>query len=164
MGLFTPKMSKLQMEQVNSSIKQAKDCATLINKTVKPDVFFGRLNFLIDTLTYLQDFEKYNCFKSSSPTRDMKRLMDNLEATVNDFLDRSFADACQKVETLKTEKAKQSRREKYVDSINSAFECANTFWGGNMMYPHYTGCLYTEGNVQHFKSLIKSNEWTIDNE
>ena len=63
MGLFTPKISRQQMAFVQTTLKQMYDSGNLVNTTVKPDVFFKRLNFTLDLLLRLQPYEKYKIFK-----------------------------------------------------------------------------------------------------
>ena len=46
--LFAPKMSSSEQQQVQSMLIQSKDCAKLVESTVKPDVFFERLHFMLD--------------------------------------------------------------------------------------------------------------------
>ncbi|MBQ1169497.1 MAG: hypothetical protein IIX49_01565 [Oscillospiraceae bacterium] len=66
-------MSEQQLRQV--SIQQAQndlrimnDCKNLVSTTVKPDVFFGRLNLLVERGEHLQRLEQYISFSGASPT------------------------------------------------------------------------------------------------
>lgn len=156
MGLLTPKISPSELGMVQIALKQVKDCANLVNTTVKPDVFFGRLNMLLDKLLLLQRFERYK-FKPSTPTKDYKRVIANLDATVNDFIDRAFAANQAKIASLKTEKAKRANYEKFVDSLISAFDCAHTFWPGDRGFPHYSGPLFTEVNYRRVQAIYDAS-------
>lgn len=154
MGLFTPKITPYALEHVQYGLKQINECAKLINTTVKPDVFFGRLNFLLDLLLDLQSYEKYHVFRGSTPSQDYQRIITNLEKTVNDFLDRATDKELNKISSLKTEKARKNRAEKFVISILTAFEMSHTFWVGNGASPHYTGPLYCDSNIDYFRSIV----------
>lgn len=153
MGLFTPKISRAQIDYVKILLKQANESANLINKTVKPDVFFGRLGFLLDVLLELQKYEKYKIFTNSSPSRDYQKLIGTMEKTVDDFIDRAVSANQEKMKSLKTQSAKDKNAEKFAQSMQNSFSSAKTFWQGNKMYPHYTGSLYTEKNLERVKKL-----------
>lgn len=154
MGLFTPKISDAQMRFVKMTLNQLHDSGNLVNTTVKPDVFFKRLHFTLDLLLRLQMYEKYKIFKhGGGPTKDYKRIVSNLEATVDDFINRSLAANQAKIATLKTERARRNNYENYVIALISAFDCAHTFWEGDRGFPHYTGPLFTENNYNRVQAM-----------
>lgn len=154
--LFSPKPSQYEMEHIQNLIQQAQDSANLVNTTVKPDIFFKRLNFLLDILLELMKYEKYKIFKRSLPSEDYKKVLGNLNATVNDFIDRSYSKTLEDASKLKTETAKRNRVVKYSTAMLSAFEMANSFWSGNNMYPHYEGNLFTDDNLNRVKEIAAS--------
>ena len=156
MSLFTPKISPQQMQVVRSTMVQLQDSTKLINTTTKPDVFFKRLNFALDLLLLLQSFEKYKIFKGSNPTSDYNRILSNMDATVNDFIDRAYSLNQQKTASLKTESARRRNQEKFATSLIAAFDCANSFWTGNIGYPHYTGPLFTENNYRRVREIYEN--------
>ena len=148
-----PTPSPVQISQIENLMKQLLESTTLVNSTASSKTFFGRLHFSLDILLELQKYEKYNIFTGSTPTEDYQKLIDNLEATVDAFIDRSIIDHVKKHEHLKTQKAKDRNIYKYLSSLLSDFEEANTYWSGNNMYPHYTGPLYTDSNYQRVKEM-----------
>lgn len=154
MGLFTPKISAVQMDTVNAILKQLRETANVINTTVKPDVFFGRLNFALDCLLELQKYEKYKIFKKSTPSADYKRIIKNLNKTVDNFIDRAIENNHCKFSKLKTNAAKMKSYKDFIIALISAFDCAHTFWTGNTIYPHYTGPLFTRKNYQRALDLF----------
>ena len=158
MGLFSPKISPREMEYVSGRMNQLQDSVQLVNSTVKPDVFFKRLNMTLDILMDLRSYEKYGIFKGSSPTSDFNKIIRNIESTVDDFIDRALAANQQKIATLKSETAKRNNYDKFVISLIAAFDCANTFWSGNIsrakVYPHYTGPLFTDKNYRRVQALF----------
>ncbi len=158
MGLFTPKITRAQLEFVSTTLTQVQDCAKLINSTIKPDVFFGRLNFILDLLLRLQPYEKYGIFKGGTPTSDYNRLIANMNATVDDFITRAVEANDNKVAALKTDKAKKRNRENFAIKLISAFDCANTFWTGDRNFPHYDGKLFTVANYQRVQAIYDALE------
>lgn len=156
MGLFTPRISKPQLEFVQLTLKQVQDSAKLINTTVRSDVFFKRLNFTLDLLLRLQPYEKYKIFKGSTPTNDYNRIISNLEATVDDFITRAIEANCKKLASLKTEKARNRNREDFAIKLISAFDCAHSFWTGDKAFPHYSGPLFTPANYRRVQAFYNS--------
>ena len=160
MGLFTPKLPQGELQHIQTLMGQLQESVNLVNTTTKPDVFFKRLNFTLDILLYLQSYERYKIFRSSLPSKDYQNIIRNLEATVNDFIDRAVAANKRKVLALKTEKARKRNREDFAIKLISAFDCANSFWSGSISqtryYPHYTGPLFTRNNYQRVQAIYYS--------
>ncbi len=154
MSIFTPKISQIELQRVKTLLKQVQESAKLVNNTIKPDVYFGRLNFLFDLFLTLQEFEKYKIFTGKSPTQDYNYLLRNMEQSVNNFIDRSFENQYNKMKKLKTDKSKTNSYLKYDKTINNAFLNANTFWSGNTGSKHYTGKLYTENNIKYLNEKL----------
>lgn len=156
MGLFTLKISPRELEYVRSRMSQLQDTVHLINTTTKPDVFFKRLNFALDILMDLQRYEKYRIFTKSKPSQDYQKIIRNMEATVDSFIDRVLEENEKKIASLKTLSVKQRNREKYIIALISAFDCAHTFWEGDKGFPHYTGSLFTQANYARVQEIYDS--------
>lgn len=154
-SLFPPKISERQLECVRGRLNQLHDTEQLIYSTVNPDIFFKRLNFALDILLDLRNYEKYGIFKENSPTSDYNEIIQNMEVIVDSFIDRSIEANRQKLLALKTSGAKKSNYEKFVIALIAAFDCANTFWSGSKGYPHYSGPLYTENNYRRAQALFE---------
>lgn len=162
MGLFTPKISQRELQYVQNRLSQLQDSVRLVNSTVKPDVFFKRLHFTLDLLLDLQSYEKYKIFKGARPSDDYRKIINNLEATVNDFIDRAIVDNNNKVTRLKTEKGKQKKIEDFANALITAFDCAHSFWGGDRGFPHYSGPLFTAQNYQRVQDYYDASCDLID--
>ena len=162
MGMFGRKIDPREFQYVQSRMVQLQDTVQLVNTTTKPDVFFKRLNFALDILLDLQSYEKYGIFKGSTPTNDYNKIICNMDATVNDFIDRAMAANQQKIASLKTDSAKRNNREKFAASLIAAFDCANTFWSGSFSQtralPHYTGPLFTENNYRRVQAIFYATD------
>lgn len=163
MGLFTPRISQAELSHVQMTMKQLQDSVNLVNTTEKPEVFFKRLHFSLDLLLELRRYEKYRIFKSGLPSNDYQKIINNLEATVNDFIDRAVLANDRKIAALKTESAKKRNREAFAIKLISAFDCANTFWSGNFSqsraYPHYTGPLFTVSNYKRVQAIYDNIDY-----
>lgn len=158
-------LSASESQYIQSRMSQLQECVNLTNTTTKPDVFFTRLHMSLDILLELRSYEKYGIFKHSTPSNDYDRIIDNLDATVNNFIDRALEANKQKIDSLKTESAKQNNRAKFASALMSAFNSANSFWSGSSsqtrFIPHYTGSLYTQNNYQRIQTIFNSYGGTL---
>ncbi len=149
--LFAP-APRTSPANIQSMIKQAKETANIINKTKKPEIFFGRLGFLFDLLLCLKQYERTYSFKHK-PSADLRDLENGLEKVVFAFITRYMADTNNKIAQMKTEKGKRNKLETSLDKLIAAFDCAHTFWEGDGICPHYTGPLYTQKNYDYVYKL-----------
>ena len=147
------KLSAFQAQQVQSMLIQSQDCARLVDSTVKPDVFFERLHFLLDLNLELQKYEKYKFFKGNLPSDIYQQTISNLGEIVDNFITRAYARQQEKVSKLKTEKGKQKSMLKFIDELKTAFDNADSFWTGHPNQSHYEGSLFTNENYERIIAL-----------
>lgn len=150
-----PKMSSFEIQQVQSMLSQSKDCAKLIDSTVKPDIFFSRLHFMLDLTLTLQQFEKYKCFHGGTPSELYRETTLNLNEIVDKFIVRAYNKQIEKVSKLKTASGKQKSDRKFATDLKDAFDRADSFWVGHPGQVHYTGPLFTDGNYRKVLSIYK---------
>lgn len=161
MGIFTPKLPPSEMNFLADIIQKSKDSAEIVNTTTNAKVFFCRLNFIFDLLLLLKQYEKYKIFKGSTPTQDFMELQKSLNTTVNTFIDCAFSNEDTKIASVKTEKARFTKRVEFTSDMLFAFENANSFWEGNILIqsgktlPHYTDQLFLDENLDYLKSRIE---------
>lgn len=87
--------------------------------------------------------------------------MNNIEATVSDFISRAYDNCLKSAAKLKTEKGRDNRISRFAEEMKSAFEKADSFWSGDTMRPHYNGILFTENNMNEVLQLeSKSVDWS----
>lgn len=154
MGLFSLKPSAADKLHIESELKILEDCKRLVNTTTNPDVFFGRMNCLLDCLLDLQNYEYTGVLKGDKPSVTFERINVSMENTVNDFIDRAVqAEAC-KISELKTIKARESRIKKFEENMQSAFTNSTTFWQGNGRGRHFEGRMWRDGNIEYFRKQI----------
>lgn len=146
-------LSDLEIESINMRVNQIIDTYNILNSTLKPDVFFGRLGFLFDTLLALQQYERYGIFTENSPSKRIRDIECGLEDRVHDFINRYMTNAWKKSAAMKTQKGKEDKYEDFVIKLIAAFDCANSFWKGNKGFPHYTKPLFTKENFQQVQDI-----------
>lgn len=158
MGLFDffkPKMSSFERQQVQSMLKQSRDCAKLIDSTVNPDVFFERLHCMLDLTLTLQQFEKYRCFRGITPSAIYQKTISSLDEIVDKFITRAYQKQREKASKLKTESGKRKSNEKFALNLKNAFDRADSFWIGHSNQIHYGGPLFTDDNYRRVLSICK---------
>lgn len=128
MLFFKKKLTKAEIGQIQRSLDIATESSALVNETVNPEVFFGRLHLILDTLLYLSKYDDYKIFNGVKPSDEYRRILDGLEVSVDAFIDRSYQKNLSKALALKTEKGQQSRMKKYAQSMFDAFDTASDFW------------------------------------
>lgn len=115
------------IEQAQNDMRIFDDCATLINSTVKPDVFFSRLDLAESTLDHLVTLEPYmnqiKCIQLDASMSDlMNKFQEEKDSYTTDFLYRYYASVKEKADGLKTEKGKQNQFQKFYESLEPYFE------------------------------------------
>lgn len=104
-------------ETVNNCLKILKDCAKLINTTKKADIFFERYLLALSILNELIPIENKLSFKGDKPSKIKKQLYEKEIFTVNDFLDRYYNDFFEKINQLKTTKAKKNKIDAFSNEL-----------------------------------------------
>lgn len=148
-------MTDAEFFQVLSMTKQLEESTRLMNSTVSPQVFFGRLHFSLDVLLALVDYEflDSSIFPEKLPSEEFNSLVEHLSETVDSFIDRALLAEKKKTEKLKTYKGQFNHFEKFMISLITAFDCADEYWPGNQLLPHFSGPLYTDENYQRVQQL-----------
>ncbi len=148
-------ITRTELAQISIMVKQLAESTHLMNTTLSPQVFFGRLHFSLDILLELVEYEYKNSsiFPESLPSKEFNSLVEHIGETVDLFVERALISEHQKIEKLKTYKGKYNHYENFMISLISAFDCADQFWSGNQLWPHYSGPLYTDENYQRVQQL-----------
>lgn len=147
--------SQTEVTQAQMLMNQLIESVELVNTTTSPSTFLGRLNFSLDLLLELKKYEKYSIFTNSNPTNDYNKILNNLEATVNDFIDRVIIAQSEKNDALESQHEKNKKMEKCVERLWNSFYEANDYWRGNGAYPHYTGRLFTDSNLGRVEDIMQ---------
>lgn len=148
MGLFTSKKELLSWQQIlmpnanrlvmnkqqlqaeskrraSGHLKIIQDCIRLVNETEKPDVFFKRLMMLKDHTYELSRLEPYVKFSGTSPSASLKEIMEKEQNSIHDFIDRFDYSILYKIESLKTNSAKEKKCHEFYDKLEIYFPYMN---------------------------------------
>ena len=119
--------SKQQLEVataqiVSDSIRIFDDSSNIINTTVKPDIFFSRLDLAKEHLARLKIIEPYigrvKAIQVNIPISDLYAEFNKSEdAYIETFLQRSLQAVHEKADSMKTEKGKGNQYKKYYESM-----------------------------------------------
>jgi hypothetical protein len=114
-------LRQASVQQAQNDLRIMNDCEKLLSTTVKPDVFFNRLNLMVEKGQHLQQLEKYISFSGASPTAALNEIKQNYQEAVRQFLVRYFSDTFDKAEAMKTEKGKQNKYIKFYESLQEYY-------------------------------------------
>ena len=110
--------NKMLYEQMaQNDLRIMKESALLVEETLKPDVFFSRLDLLLETSEHLASIEQYISISGISPTDaywETKRLY---QQKVKEFILRYYSDAYDKALSLKTKSGKENRMKKTYETL-----------------------------------------------
>lgn len=121
--MYSEKQLKaLAHQSAKNSLRIAEDCAKILQTTVKPDVFFDRLQLLAWHTSNLALLEKYVRFSGASPTTVFSALTREKQDCIAEFLVRYFGKVLAKADSLKTAKGKLNQYQKFFDSLKPHFE------------------------------------------
>ncbi len=116
--VMTEKQLKQTTEQqASNDLRIIQDCIRIISETVKPDIFFSRMDLLKEKSKRLIEFEKYIKFSGASPTNAFQEVLDNEQDAIYQFISRCFNVAFEKAESMKTEKGKMNQFQKFYDNL-----------------------------------------------
>lgn len=124
-------MTKQQLQdatkqQANNDIKIIQDSIKLISDTVKPDVFFSRLDLLKNTANHLQQLEPYiNINFSVSPTQAFDEVLKVEQEVIYQFIIRYYNSVKTYADTLKTDKGKANQYQKFYDILMNYSDIMN---------------------------------------
>ena len=124
-------LKQLSVYTIPRQSEIAHDCMELINSTTVPETFFSRYNLLIEKLTLLSNLEQYVKFNKYSPTQQLSSVIRKKTLATNAFIDRYWNSTVEKASSLKTEKGRRNRYQKFYDTL---LKYADKMTEENMLY------------------------------
>lgn len=125
MGLFNffNKKPSLSVIELQNDLRILNDCASLIEKTVNPDVFFSRFDLYYEKLSILADAQKRKIVvvKGDNIAKKYSKLNTPTAKAdeINTFIKRYWDSTCSKSQKLKTEKGKNNCFENFKSSLSN---------------------------------------------
>lgn len=114
-------LKAITLQQMQNDLRIVKDCLKLVNSTLKPDVFFMRLNLMIEKSKHLVNLEEYVTFPDASFAAAYNDAVNDYHKAINQFLIRYFSDTFDKAEAMKTEKGRIGKYQKFYDSLQEYY-------------------------------------------
>lgn len=105
-------------EEEATYIRQIKETTNIMDKTTNPDTFFSRYIFLLETLNRLIELHKSVNIDSSNNQQVYLKVVNNKQTYIRNFINRYWKSTYEKIITLKTEKARENNRQKFIDSFD----------------------------------------------
>jgi len=115
-------MSKKQLisstQQIaQDSLRISNDCIRIISDTIKPDIFFSRMDLLYQHTCKLCVCEKYIKFSDALPSQALQQFSQDHFYAVQTFIKRYAQATYCKADTLKTIKGKLNQAVKFYTSL-----------------------------------------------
>lgn len=110
-------LKQITEQQATNDLRIIQDCLKIISNTVKPDIFFSRLDLLKEKSKHLVLLEPYITFSGSSPTAAYEEILEKEQEAIYQFICRYFSATFEKAESLKTEKGKKNHYQKFFDNL-----------------------------------------------
>lgn len=118
-------LKSISQQQAIDDVRIIKDCLHLVETTLKPDVFFMRLNLLREKSMHLCKLEPYVNISGASPADAVKEVEEKYHEAVQQFLIRYFSDTFDKAEAMKTPKGRIGKYQKFYDSLQEYYNYMN---------------------------------------
>lgn len=124
MGFFDlfKRQKPIDLIALQRDLEILNDCAQLIENTVNPETFFSRYDLYMQKLAVSAEAQASHRVKVQGDNLVQKYERMNTDKqkveTINAFIDRMWADTRQKADKLKTEKGKENRFNKFVESLS----------------------------------------------
>lgn len=108
--------------RVMNNLRIGNDCTRILETTIDPDVYFGRLQLLVETIEDCVIFEKYVSFANAKPSEALEEVKRDRQQSIKQFLIRYFTAVFDKSETMKTNKGKLNQYKKFYDSLQPYYD------------------------------------------
>lgn len=92
------------------------DCTDIICKTLNPDVFFSRYNLLLQSNNNLVELEPY-LLNDKTWSETNQQFIDKKQYYIKAFIEKYGKSVLDKIQSLKTEKAKKARAADFLSSL-----------------------------------------------
>lgn len=114
MGKMVPINSRADARMLAPQfLKQAQESAKILSSTTEPSVFFMRYDFCVGRLIQLEDCKKYGVKVTTTSSLEKYLDLTFREEAVNEIVQRTQEKYRDKIESLKSPKAKQNWAIKY---------------------------------------------------
>lgn len=117
---------KMAYPQAQRYLTIVNESVSLVNNTVKPDVFFSRYELIEENLGILSLFEPYIKFKGNKPSAELDKLQIYKQEQTLIFLARYFSDTKKQAGNMKTDKGKLNKYEKFYQSLQPYYNLMNS--------------------------------------
>lgn len=119
-------LRKLTIEQMKRDTEIINDCLKLMNSTYNPETFFMRLNLMKEKIEHICKLDIYVPFKTVNNTyatsEDLyEDLISNYYEAIQQFIIKYFNRTLDKVDKLKTPKARIKRYDEFYDSLKEYY-------------------------------------------
>ena len=116
--IFTEKqLRKMATDDAKNSLRIMNDTRKILRNTIKPDVFFSRLDLWIQHTENLKALEPFINLTGVSATVLLNETYKQKDSITLDFLRRYYRSISEKAKTMKTQAGKNNQYKKFYDSL-----------------------------------------------
>ncbi len=113
-------------QQASNDLRIINDCTKIISETVKPDIFFSRMDLMKEKAYHLLSLEPYIKTSGASITSAVKEIEADEQKAIFQFLVRYFTFTLEKADSLKTDKGKKNQYQKFYSSLQLYYDRMNS--------------------------------------
>ncbi|MDY4953508.1 MAG: hypothetical protein SO073_02565 [Candidatus Onthomonas sp.] len=121
--LFGNQEKNIALISLQRDLDLINESAEIIESTVNPDTFFSRYDFYMEKLAVMAEKERNGVagikFSGESIIEKYEKMTSSKQKIecIIVFIDRMWADTCEKAKGLKTDKGRQNRYQKFYDRL-----------------------------------------------
>lgn len=120
--LTEQQMRSITLQQAQNDLRIIADSTEIAESTRNPEIFFDRMNLLLEKARHLTLLESFMKVTSTPSGLLLREVHENYQNVVREFLERYFASVFEKAEKLKTEKGKKAQFVKFYESLQPYYQ------------------------------------------
>lgn len=107
-----PTAKQIYMQEAQNDLRIIGESSKIVEETVKPDVFFSRLDLIYERYEHLSSIEKFLSFQGELPSEMYEKVKAKYVDYVKEFIEKYFLDSYSRALDLKTVSGKENRIKK----------------------------------------------------
>lgn len=109
---YTPTAKQIYMQEAQNDLRIIGESSKIVEGTVKPDVFFSRLDLIYERYEHLSSIEKFLSFQGELPSEMYEKVKAKYVDYVKEFIEKYFLDSYSRALDLKTVSGRENKVKK----------------------------------------------------
>lgn len=111
------RVKQMYIQQAQNDLRIIRESSKIAQETLKPEIFFSRLDLVLERYEHLASIEDYVSFNGERPSEIYAQAKSAESDTIQHFIKRYFLDAYQKARELKTTTGRENRIIKAFETL-----------------------------------------------